>query len=181
MKSPKLHLNFLTRYLRTALFCFAAALALPAAFAQTDISGSVKGTDGRPAAGAEVRIQRQDKRAPDISVRTDASGKFTVRNVAAGDYAIAATAGKGPASVKAVRLAAGHTLTLNIDMRTAAAEQSAQSKQPKRMVYVPPPTGSRIGGGYEERDDSRSVNAGLNNPTSALERLQRNTAPGGGQ
>jgi len=160
-----------------AIFSTSGVLLSPAAFAQSSISGSIKGHDGREASGAEIRVEREHTKAPAITALADAKGRFIVNNVPAGDYAIIARIGGGPTATQRVRLVSGRPISLKFNLRRSASTiASAENKKPKRYVWVPAPTGSHIGGGYEEVSDDSAASTSAKDPGAAIEKLQRSYA-----
>jgi hypothetical protein len=84
--------------MRRTVFCvLAASFALAAADAAARVhTGTVGGTvlehNGKPAAGAEVMIERSDGSAP-VATRTDSKGKFLFKFILSGFYDIRASRG----------------------------------------------------------------------------------------
>jgi hypothetical protein len=84
---------------RQTIFCvLVASVVLSAAHgaagARTgSLGGTVFESNGRPAAGAQVMIERSDGSAP-VAARTNAEGRFLFKFVLAGYYDIRASQGK---------------------------------------------------------------------------------------
>jgi protocatechuate 3,4-dioxygenase beta subunit len=52
------------------------------------LEGKVTGADGRLLQGAEVRIDRQDKKEAPVVVKTDANGRYASKTVSVGTYMV---------------------------------------------------------------------------------------------
>src|SRR5256885_16366324 len=87
-------------------FFSAAAFVLSATGVQlSNIQGDVRGVDGRPLKGAEIRIERIDKKGPLITTRTDGKGYYASSGLSVGTYKINVVADgvvKSSVSVKTV-------------------------------------------------------------------------------
>jgi len=79
------------------------------------------------------------------------------------------------ASITNTKTKADQTTQLNFDLKpVAAAQASAGQKKGKHMVWVPPATGSHIGGSWVEVDDGAKTEPGtLNVQRANAEQLQR--------
>ncbi|HKF50808.1 MAG TPA: carboxypeptidase-like regulatory domain-containing protein [Candidatus Acidoferrales bacterium] len=82
---------------KTLVLVFVAALTLVAVHVNASgrtgtVSGVVIERNGRPAAGAEVMIERSNGSAP-VATRTNASGRFLFKFVLSGLYDIRASRG----------------------------------------------------------------------------------------
>ncbi|MBV9008450.1 MAG: carboxypeptidase regulatory-like domain-containing protein [Verrucomicrobia bacterium] len=131
-----------------ALFCGSAAavLALVAPVYAADIQGDVHGVDGRPSKAAEVRIERKDQKAPALSTTTNAAGRYVVKGVAPGLYNIAV---KDGASASSLNVKTGtRNARIDFNLKPTAA------KKIKEYVWMPPKTGTHMGGGWVEVNPS---------------------------
>jgi hypothetical protein len=146
------------------------------------LEGKVTGADGRLLQGAEVRINRQDKKEVPIVVRTDANGRYTVKTVPGGIYTVGVFVnGTIKTALRNVRVQSPAT-RLEFDLRNSANGKVTV----KHYVWVQAKTGSRIGGGFVEvKDVGSAASAGANNiqtlDGSALRQWQSNAGmkPGG--
>jgi hypothetical protein len=121
-----------------------------AAFAQeAALEADVSGVDGCPSKGAEVRIERQDKKMAPIIAKTDRHGHLAATNIEPGTYKITAKVEGGIQSWQIVKTQTSKPLRVTFEMSKSAA---ITSKQKKKMVWVPPQTGSRLGGHWEEQN-----------------------------
>jgi hypothetical protein len=77
---------------RTVISSFLAAAAFafsPSTPAQASgIEGQVRGVDGRPLQGAQVRIERKDKTGAPVTTQTNAKGSYASSALPAGIYKI---------------------------------------------------------------------------------------------
>src|SRR5258708_7699782 len=70
---------------------FSAAAFVLSATAPAEVStiqGEVRGADGQPLKGAEIRIERKDKKSASITTKTDAKGYYASSGVSVGVYRI---------------------------------------------------------------------------------------------
>ena len=131
----------------TVIFCSTFSL-LGAAFGQkATIEADIKGVDGRPARSAEVRIERQDKKAVPVIVKTNWRGHFSATDLEVGTYKLTATVAGGIQSAQVVKTSVQKPLLVTFDFEKRPA---MTNKSKKRMVYLPAQTGTRIGGGWVE-------------------------------
>src|SRR5437868_1460948 len=75
------------------------ALAFTTSLARAEglaIKGQVKGTDGKPLAGAEIRAQRADGKGPILTTITDSKGEYALRKLELAPYAITTVIDKKP-------------------------------------------------------------------------------------
>lgn len=132
--------------------CFAAN-----AFAQSAIEGEVKGVDGSPLVAAGVRAERQDKKAPEVSAKTDAKGHFAIKGLAVGTYSVDVMAGGAAVSSTRVTTRTGKPMLVTFDMKQPRKAITSGGKKKKKFVWMPEETGSHIGGHYVEVDEDATV------------------------
>ena len=126
------------------------------------IRGTVKGSDGKALAGAEVRAQRIDTKAPAMVATTDAKGQYAFKGLALGAYKVTAVVNKVPKSEASIRTTQkGWSL---VDFDLSATNKVARKK---RMVWVPGETGTHIGSGHWEAVEDSTTGVGA----SASQRL----------
>ena len=127
------------------------------------IRGTVKGTDGKLLAGAEVRAQRLDGKGPVTVATTNAKGEFSFTKLTLGAYKVTAVVNKVPKSVTSINTRAEGWVRVDFDLAATAKKTSH-----KRMVWVPnSETGSHIGGGHWEAVDDTNTGHGA----SSMERV----------
>ena len=122
------------------------------------IQGQVRGVDGSPLKGAEVRIERTDKNSPLVTARTDRSGQYAVRGLDSGAYRVTVADGAVKSSVQIKTN--DRQARLDFELKPTA------SKRIKHYVWVAARTGSHLGGGWVEADNSGAPIAGSLNEES---------------
>ena len=128
----------------TAVIFSSSFLLLGSAFGQKAvIEADVRGVDGAPAKGAEVRIERQDKKAAPVIAKTDKQGRVVANDLEIGSYKVTATVEGGVQSSQIVKTRSNKPTLIPLDMRKAVA---VAGKGKMRSVWVPAQTGSRLGG-----------------------------------
>jgi len=137
-------------------FLVAAAFAFsPSTPAQASgIEGKVRGVDGRPLQGAEVRIERNDKTAAPVTIQTDAKGRYAYRALPAGTYKISVVqngAVKSNITFKTV----GEPARIDFDLKPSG-------RTIKHYVLVSG-TGSHLAAQWIEVDANGTPIAGWNN------------------
>jgi hypothetical protein len=143
-------------HIRLIALAFSSLFLISTGFAQkVTISGEVKGVNNKPAKGADLRVDRVDKKAAPIMVKTDAKGRFATTLLDVGTYKLTATLPGGIKSAQIIKAAGKGQLVVNFDMKPASATKVAVVKK-KREIWVPSPTGTRMLGHWEEVDDNNS-------------------------
>src|SRR5438874_12290904 len=156
------------------LAALATTAAICTAFGQSGaVSGTVRGADGRPTQGAQIRFE--GKQRGNFTTTTDAHGKYAYKGLAPGIYKISVLINGTPKSSATVQTAAT-SARVDFDLKTSPA------KSVKHFVWVPARTGSHMGGGWMEVDSSGSAVAGTLNVdqdnAQAVQEIQRNTSTG---
>ena len=121
------------------------------------IQGEVRGVDGSPLKGAEVRIERTDKNSPLVTARTDRSGRYAVK-LDSGVYRVTVADGAVKSSIQIKTN--DRQARLDFELKPTA------SKRTKHYVWVAARTGSHLGGGWVEADNSGAPIAGSLNEDS---------------
>lgn len=114
------------------------------------IQGQVIGPDGKPLAGAEVRAERIDGKGEPALAKTDDQGRYTLRALPPGAYAVTAFVKSVPKSRASVRTRADGWAKVDFDLRLS--RNSPEIK--KRYVWVKGEPGSHIGGRWMEVDQA---------------------------
>jgi len=147
----------------------AAVVAVAAVFSGTafgqSIEGVVRGSDGKPVKDAEVRVEGKGKRIV-ATTKTDARGHYSSNQLSPGVYKISVVMDGAVKSSVDVKTATS-TSRIDFDLKPAAA------KKVKHYVWVDPKTGSHMGGGWVEVDDSGNAPAGASNTQTASGELAR--------
>ena len=139
--------------IRLVALAFSSLFLISTGFAQkVTITGEVKGVNNKPAKGADLRVDRVDKKAAPIMVKTDAKGRFAATVSEVGTYKLTATLPGGTQSAQVIKADGKKQLFVMFDMKTVAVVKT------KRQIWVPSPTGTHMLGHWEEVDD--------NNPTT---------------
>ena len=167
-------------FIRYLTFAALATAAICTAFGQCGaVSGTVRGADGRPAQGAQIRFEGKER--SNFTTTTDAHGKYAYKGLPPGLYKISVLINGTPKSSVTVKTAAENA-RVDFDLKTSLA------KRVKHYAWVPARTGSHMGGGWVEVDSSGSPVPGTLNvdqgSAQAAQNMQRNMGtgklPGGG-
>src|SRR5881392_2154684 len=111
------------------LAALATTAAICTAFGQSGaVSGTVRGADGRPAQGAQIRFE--GKQRGNFTTTTDAHGKYAYKGLPPGIYKISVLINGTPKSSATVKTAATNA-RLDFDLKTSPG------KSPKHYVWVP--------------------------------------------
>ena len=112
------------------------------------LEGKISGPDGQPIKGADVRLQNSSARLEAMLTKTDMRGQYRFINVASGKYKVSVS------SANVVQLADVKVDgNKRVDLQISPADSAATTKE-KHLVRVPPPTGTNIGGGWKEVDNT---------------------------
>ena len=147
---------------RLIAFAFSSLFLLGTAFGQpVKIEGEVKGANNKPAKGANVRVERVDKKAAPVMAKTDAKGRFAATVLDVGTYKLTAMLPGGIQSAQVVKADGKKQLFISFDMKPASAKVVAA---PKKKIYrwVPTTTGTHMMGHYEEVDENGSTTTRAN-------------------
>src|SRR3954451_10632486 len=144
-----------TKSLRVGFVGFVLSVATAWA-GPSAIQGVVKDAKGQAIKGADVRIDSKDGKQQFNTVKTDAKGRYISQGLQTGIYRVTLVVNCAvKASITNTKTKADQTTQLNFDLKPVSAEQaSTGQKKGKHMVWVPPATGSHIGGSWVEVDDN---------------------------
>ena len=140
------------------------------------LQGVVKDPKGQPVKGADIRIEAKDGSKLFKTVKTDASGHYISDALPAGTYRVTLIVnGAVKASVNNTKTKLGPPTELNFDLKPGSTSQaSGSAKKTKHMVWMPPRTGTHLGGRWVEVDDNGSGQPGsLNVENVSAEQLER--------
>src|SRR5207237_1942898 len=129
-----------TRCAVIALLCLGLDSIASARAEGLAIKGQVKGTDGKPLAGAEVRAKRLDGKGSSVVATTDAKGEYSFRTLDLAAYQVTAVVNKVPKSVASIKTRP--TAWVRVDFDLSAAAKVAKKK---RLVWVAGDTSTHIG------------------------------------
>lgn len=147
------------------------------------LQGFVKDPGGRPVKGAEIRIEARNRSGLSKVVKTDSNGRYVSTDLPAGNYRVSLLVdGAVKASINNVTTKLGDPTQLNFNLKQATASKtSGAAKKATHMVWMPPETGTNIGGRWVEVDDNGNADtAGADNVKkwsgNAVRELQNNSA-----
>jgi Carboxypeptidase regulatory-like domain len=149
------------------------------------LQGIVKDPKGQPIKGADIRIEAQSGNKLFGTAKTDVNGHYTSAALPAGTYRVTLMVnGVVKASINNTKTKAGGPTELNFDLKPASASQaSASGKKGKNYVWIPPTTGSHLGGRWVEVDDTGNVSGAgahsANKVDSASGKAMQTLGPGG--
>ena len=130
------------------------------------LQGIVKDPKGQPIKGADIRIEAQGGGKLLGTTKTGANGRYTSDALPGGTYRVTLIVnGVAKASVNTKTKIGGPT-ELNFDLKPVSASQ-ASAKKGKNYVWVPPTTGSHLGGRWVEVDENGNPAAGASNVQKA--------------
>jgi hypothetical protein len=161
---------------RTVVSSFLAAAAFafsPSTPAQASgIEGEVRGVDGRPLQGAQVRIERKDKTGAPVTTQTNAEGSYASSALPAGTYKISVIENGAVKSNVTVKTAAS-TARVDFSLKPSAGANV------KRYVFVSA-AGTHLASRWVEADENGTpIAGGINMDVSsgelAREMLRRQT------
>jgi Carboxypeptidase regulatory-like domain len=157
-------------------FCIASAWAGPAS-----IQGIVKDAKGQPIKGADVRVESRDGKQLFNTVKSDGKGRYISQGLRPGVYRVSLVVnGAVKASITNTSIRADQATQLNFDLKPVAASQaSAGQNKGKHMVWIPPQTGSHMGGRWVEVEEGGAAAAGaLNVKRGSAEALRQQQLQG---
>src|SRR5438128_6929491 len=115
----------------------ATTAAICTAFGQSGaVSGTVRGADGRPAQGAQIRFEGKER--SNFTTTTDAHGKYAYKGLPPGLYKISVLINGTPKSSVTIKTVTENA-RVDFDLNTSPA------KSVKHYAWVPPRTGSHTG------------------------------------
>src|SRR3954466_12556739 len=141
---------------RLVAFAFSSLFLVSTGFGQpVQIEGVVKGVNNKPAKGADLRVDRVDKKAAPVLAKTDAKGHFAATVLDVGTYKLTAMLSGGIQSAQVIKADGKKQLFVTFDMKPASAKTVAVVSK-KRRIWVPTPTGTHMLGHWEEVEDNNS-------------------------
>ena len=139
---------------RLIAFALSSLFLISSGFGQpVNIEGVVKGANNKPAKGADLRVDRVDKKATPVMAKTDAKGHFAAIVLDVGTYKLTAMLPGGIQSTQVIKADGKKQLFVTFDMKPASAKTVAVVKK-KRQIWVPSPTGTHMLGHWEDVDDN---------------------------
>jgi hypothetical protein len=152
------------------VLCVASAWAGP-----SSIQGVVSDANGQPIKSADVRIESKDGKQRFNTVKTDAKGRYVSEALPPGIYRVTLVVhGAVRSSITNANTKPDQTTQLNFDLRRLpAAQVNAAEKKGKHLVWIPPSTGTHMGGRWVEVPDGATDAGTLNVQRTNAEQLQR--------
>jgi hypothetical protein len=100
--------------------------------------GDVKGPDGKPLKGVEVRIQPKGAKTFAGSAKTDQQGRFAFKDLALGEYTLSVSAnGMATATIEKLKTRADGAVAVDFKMqKQVGSAQAAPATVKKRRVWV---------------------------------------------
>jgi Carboxypeptidase regulatory-like domain len=117
------------------------------------LEGKVCGPDGQPIKGADVRLENFSPTFEGALTKTDVRGQYRFKNVAPGTYKV---------SVSSANVAQRFTADVKVDgnkrvnLQISPVKSATRTKE-KHLVWMPPPTGTNIGGRWKEVDNTAAL------------------------
>ena len=150
-----------TQLPRAASILLAFGLMAVNASAQNgSIRGSVKNMDGKPLAGAQVKIERTDAKARAVNTNADAKGNYVANGLPVGTFKVTAYSKTNAKEIGGITTKSGGAVTVDVNLSV-----KSNNKLEKHYVWVKSENGSEIGGRWEE--DTRASGNGMN-PTTKM-------------
>lgn len=137
--------SFPGRFVLSIAILFAGGWALAQTLQPRSVEVDVKGLDGKPVNGAEVRIERA--KAGALSAKTDQKGRYVFKNLPVGPYKVTALVNKVPTAPANVIALSEAPVRVEFNLQAIAA-----GKEPKQWAFLRE-TGSHIGGRWVEVDE----------------------------
>lgn len=113
--------------------------------ASSSLSGTVTDASGKAIRGATVTV-KNEATGKSTEIQTDAAGAYDVRNIAAGDYEVSASAEGMKIKVIKVSVTSGIDKTLNIALSVAGTPEKIQNNKtettPGNGTKAPPGSGA---------------------------------------
>jgi carboxypeptidase family protein len=138
------------RVFSIALVLTGAFILAPTTLAQVaPLQGNVRGTDGRPLQGAEVRIEAKEKPGVPFTAITGKKGQYSFAGLPAGIYTLSILEG-GTVKFSVNVKMRGEKARIDFDLSPSA------TKKIRNYVWVVGRTGSNLPGRWVERDAGTS-------------------------
>ena len=121
------------------IFCpifvvFGLLATVPPAWAEgNSIRGVVTDVKGRAVAGAQIRAERTDGKAPAAVVTTDAKGQYVLNYLAVGTYKVVAIVNKSPKSAASVKTSSAGWVKVDFALKDAFATQRKDQSATERI------------------------------------------------
>jgi Carboxypeptidase regulatory-like domain len=114
------------------------------------LEGKVCGPDGQPLKGADVGLQNSSPAFEAALTKTDVRGQYRFRNVAPGIYKVSVSSANVVQKLIADVKVDGNK---RVDLQFSPVNSATGTKE-KRLVRMPSPTGTNIGGRWKKVDNT---------------------------
>ena len=114
------------------------------------LEGKIFGSDGQPIKGADVRLQNSSASLEAALTKTDMHGQYRFGNVSPGIYKVSVSPANAERNLTADVKVDGDK---RIDLRISPANSAAGTKA-KHLARTQPRTGTNIGGGWKDVDNT---------------------------
>ena|SRR5438309_298976 len=173
-------------FIKSLLIGFVGLIFLTAsAWAGSSVlQGVVNDPNGKPIQNAQIRIEPRNG-GKVATTKTDASGRYVSGNLPVGTYRVSLIVnGEVKSSINNATIKANKMTELNFALTSVSASQKpAAAKKAKHMVWVPPTTGSHMGGRWVEVEEGTTAGGGALSvdkvSAEALERQAHSMGSGG--
>jgi Carboxypeptidase regulatory-like domain len=136
-----------TQLPRVGSILLAFGLMAASASAQNcSVRGLVKGMDGKPLAGAQVKIERVDAKAKAINTNADAKGNYVANGLPVGTFKVTASSKTNAKEIGGITTKSGSAVTVDVNLSV-----KSNNKLEKHYVWVKSENGSEISGRWEDR------------------------------
>ncbi len=146
---------FLVMFIKSMWIGFIGVMlfAASASAASSVLQGMVKDAKGHPIQGADIRIEATKTGGLLTTVKTNANGRYSLENLAAGNYRVTLVMnGAVKASINNTTLEPDQSTQLNFELKQTRAYVTVTKG--KHRIWIPAFTGSRLPGRWVEVDDS---------------------------
>ena len=145
---------------RVGLILLAFGLMVASASEQNpSIRGIVKGMDGKPMVGAQVKIERTDAKARAVNINTDGKGNYVANGLPVGTFKVTAYSKTNAKEIGGINTKSGSPVTVDLNLST-----KSNNKLEKHYVWQKSETGNEIGGRWVE--DTQANGPGMKQKTS---------------
>ena len=146
----------ITHLRRVGSILLAFGLMAASASAQnSSIRGAVKGMDGKPLAGAQVKVERTDAKARAVNTNSDANGNYIANGLPVGTFKVAAYGKTNAKEIGGIATKSGGPVTVDLNLST-----KSNNRLERHYVWQKSENGSEIGGRWV--DDNQASGPGTN-------------------
>jgi hypothetical protein len=136
-----------TQLPRVGSILLAFGLMAASASAQNcSVRGLVKGMDGKPLTGAQVKIERTDAKARAINTNADTKGNYVVNGLPVGTFKVTGYGKTNAKEIGGITTKDGSSVTVDLNLSV-----KSNNKLEKHYVWVKSENGSEISGRWEDR------------------------------